>query len=420
MITGHAAFFRRAHDLCLPLLGLIAQAGFAALLAVWGHGAFIAQAATDATATAEKDKQELYRSSLSPDPCHFFVKAKLRDEDVALIVDTGARRALTFEESVAKTLGPALNPVQVNREVQGAVYKIPEVRIGHLVLPESERSAIDLSSMRFVTGMPVLGVVGWESLKGRTLVIDNDAHSLEIREGKAGLSHPQLSLPVEVEEPLGLPQVRAKVGDSEIPFVIDTGDNGCVGLSKAEFERLEAEGYIQTFNEGEKQVSVGGIRSAKSGMFTRGTIWGVDLKGLPVASNASDVCAVGLVFLLKLNYSISNSPSVFSCSVRANPEPPVQLPRMAGAFIVYRDGHAVIAKIKKGGPADNAGLAERDEIKSIDEFGDKPLNLSNLYEVCRKQAGKSLTLHLSNQGSPKVVRLELPAAPSAWEGKAPE
>jgi len=377
---------------------------------------------TGITLAAEplSENQILHQAPLSPDPCYFFTKAKLRDEEMTVILDTGAQRALTLEEVLAKKFGPPLREFQLNHDAKGALYKVPEVTLGKINLPEDERSATDLSSMRFVTGMPVLGVVGWESLKGRTLVIDNDAHSLEIREGKAGLSHPQLTLPVEVEEPLGLPQVRAKVGGGEIPFVIDTGDNGCVGLSKVEFERLEAEDYIQTFSEGEKQVSVGGIRSAKNGMFTRGTIWGVDLKGLPVASNASDVCAVGLVFLLKLNYSISNSPSVFSCSVRANPEPPVQLPRMAGAFIVYRDGHAVIAKIKKGGPADKAGLAERDEIESIDEFGDKPLNLSNLYEVCRKQAGKSLTLHLSNQGSPKVVRLELPAVPSAWEGKAPE
>lgn len=337
-------------------------------------------------------------------------------EDLTFIVDTGAEAAMTVHKTVADNHGgPPIRAVTINHTTDGTVHRMPDARLGKIGIPAGEATAIDLSTFQWTTGLPIAGVIGWPSLKGKSLAIDHEKKVFQIWEGKAAV--PELATTLPIKEEQGLPHITAKIGATEVSILIDTGDNGSISLIPTEFERLVGEGWIKPSPNVAHEVGVGGGNAVQSGSFTRGTLFGVHLKGMHAASTSSGRNTVGLEFLLKLNIRISNSPSLFSYSLRTSPETPINPNRMSGMFLIFRDGHGVVAKLKPGGQgrAEKAGLMLKDEIVSIDELAGKPLDVLSWYQVCRRQAGKTLTLHILRQGSAKTITLELGAATSTWE-----
>lgn len=323
---------------------------------------------------------------------------------------------MTVDTIVANSYGPPIRPVNVNHVIEGAIYNLPDAKLGRMNIPSGEATAIDLSSARVTTGLPVAGVIGWESLKGRTLVINREKKVFQLWEGQVHFPEPATTLPIK--EVSGIPHIVSRMGSNDISFAIDTGDNGGVSLVPKEFDRLVDEGWITPSPNGAQVGTVAGVHSVKSGRFAQGSLLGIDLTGMNVMSSPTGESSIGLMLLLKLNLRISNSPSLFSYALRSDPGTPISPNRMTGAILLYRGGHCVVAKLKPGGQAEKAGLMVQDEIVKIDELADKPLNIVNWHVVCRERAGKSLTLQVLRQGSFKTITLHLGAASSAWQTEA--
>src|SRR6478609_760404 len=220
------------------------------------------RAAADVAPASSLSSGAFFEGPASDDALSLLVDVKIRDESLTFIVDTGAERAMTVDTIVGSAYGPPIRPVKVNHKLDGAIYNLPDAQLGRIKIPSGEATAIDMSGARATTGLPVAGVIGWEGLKGRTLVINHEKKVFQLWEGKADFPDPVTTLPIK--EASGIPHIASKMGTGEISFAIDTGDDGGISLLPSEFDRLVGEGWIKP-SPNEVQVgTVDGVHSVKS------------------------------------------------------------------------------------------------------------------------------------------------------------
>ncbi|MGC4013492.1 MAG: PDZ domain-containing protein [Luteolibacter sp.] len=355
----------------------------------------------------------LFYNTLDDAPFYMKVGLKGNEDGPVFIVDTGVNVDLLLDSGFAKTLGKPSGTSLINGTVKGETYQLKFGTLGRMRLPEHPVPAVDLEMVRSGTGEQSAGVMGWPLFKKRTLVMDHRAGVFQIRSGARLIAPGADSLPLHEVE--GLPYFKSVLGSKELDFLIDTGDNGSVSLSTADFDRLVKEGVVK---EAEKRVfgmTLEGHHESRRGTLTGGKLLGVDLKGLRVDENPKDTCAVGMTFLLKLDLALSNTPSRISWVVRQDPRPPLALRRMMGMVCLFRDGRAVVSRVEPDGAAAKAGLVDGDEIVSLDGQKEAGLNYRKLYEACEQNAGWPLKCQILRAGEKKEVTLNLGKAPSAWE-----
>jgi predicted aspartyl protease len=121
---------------------------------------------------------------------HIVIHAQANDEDVVLIVDTGASRTC-IAESCAERLGltfGAAEPVAASLALPKktkSLTKLESLDIGALHLTDFETWIVDFSYINMVVGMKgeelCDGVLGTDILARKSAVIDYKGHKLYLR-----------------------------------------------------------------------------------------------------------------------------------------------------------------------------------------------------------------------------------------------
>ncbi|MFD0894231.1 aspartyl protease family protein [Luteolibacter ambystomatis] len=367
--------------------------------------------ASDRAEEEAADERILCEGLVPPGPVKPLVQAEIAGKDHLFIFDTGSRYPLLIDREIGPALGEMIREAGSKEHAQGS-YALPEVRLGELSLPPAERPGVEIGMMKGTFGIQLDGIIGWPVLAGNTLYLDHDHNRFGIIRGDWRLSPDATSIPILEED--NRPYLKLEMGGSVVKFLVDTGADSVVSFNDGEYDRLVEEGFIQAIGNNQKTLNSDGVHPVRNGVFLKGTLLGIDLKGLRVTTNPRVENILGELLLMKLNVAMSRSALRFAYEARKNPEAPVSTDLMLGIIFAYQGGHPTVLRLKGGGTGEAAGLEIGDVVSSIAEMGERPIHAITLNELCREKAGQTIHLKITRNGAPLEKEMKLPAAISAW------
>jgi hypothetical protein len=169
-------------------------------------------------------------------------------KEYQFLLDTGSAYN-TFDKSLESMLGKPRQSIKTlgndGKMHVVHVYYAPDAKLGALSLHQGGAVlCVDLTELREVTGLDIMGVIGMGFLRRYVLQIDAPGGKLRLmRSGKMAKTPKDwgqaLPMPRAVQ---GSPLVLGRLyGKYEAPFLIDTGYVGTAGLSGKLFDRLDQE-----------------------------------------------------------------------------------------------------------------------------------------------------------------------------------
>lgn len=379
-------------------------------LAIFGLLPFQAMAAGAAEGEVA-DERILCEGLIPPGPIKPLVQAQIAGKDHLFIFDTGSKYPLLIDKEIGPSLGAVIREVGGKEHVQGS-YALPEIKLGKLSLPPLERPGVEIDMIKSTFGIRLDGIIGWPALSGNTLFLDHDHNRFGIIRGDWRLSADAASIPILEED--NRPYLKLEMGGSMVKFLVDTGADSILSFNDGEYDRLVKQGFIQAVGNSQKIMNSDGMHPVRNGVFLKGSLLGVDLKGFPVTTNPRIENILGELLLLKLNVSMSSSALRFDYKARENAEIPVSTNLMLGIIFSYQDKGPTVLRLKGGGTGEAAGLEAGDVVSSIAEMGSRPIHAITLNELCREKAGQTIHLKITRNGETLEKEMKLPAAISAW------
>ena len=363
-------------------------AGFAALVAS------LAPASVLAADRSENPSANPLRGefTIGKDGRLIVLPVTLNKREVRFLLDTGASRSAvdsSFKGELGQSRGQNLLQTPSGRKL-AETFDWPDARLGNQVF----RSAlpilsIDLDPLRRATNEKIYGVIGMDVLGPCRVQIDFDRGLIRFLEG----------LPDEREE-LGA-KVRLELADDGSPFIagyvgretpeyflIDTGAQGN-SLTAASFDALLASGAIRAGNDftsmtiaGELQGERGRLGGLTVGPFTH--------RGIRVAR--VNVSSLGLRYLSRFLVTFDFPGQALYLQkgpIYQRPEPQAT----SGLMINWtRDGKPIVASVRRGGPAESAGIQADDVLTRVENRRVEDYDQFSLRQLLTSQAGRRVSL----------------------------
>jgi hypothetical protein len=159
------------------------------------------------------------------------IPVTLNQQSACFLFDTGSSE--TALDSAAfpnlQSAGPTAAAITTGGEINVGVFAPPKLSVGPWNLQDSGPVyRLDLSPLRRLTGVPIMGVLGANVWRTWVIQMDFDARQLRFFRPD-GQPHPEwgTSIPVETEDARGdsipAPAIRLTVGDFTDLFAIDSG-----------------------------------------------------------------------------------------------------------------------------------------------------------------------------------------------------
>ncbi len=326
--------------------------------------------------------------------------------EVKLVVDTGSESVLLLDSRYGAQLGPPSTPVIFNkREVIGARYDISKLVIDRLAARTTTAALVDMSVMRSHMGASLQGAVGWDLLRLHLLMLDFDHGRLGYYARPFRIPAEMKTVPLVVVPGLKLPCVLVKLGEGgEHPFIIDTGSTSAFRASEGTFQKWVKAGIVK---------AVGEDGSNTIGVFTCGTLFGVELKGLEVDSDPRKipVTYAGMDFLRRANLILDGMGKAVHYEARAKVAPFLDYSVNLGVrFGFAEDGKCTVAALKPGGGVfEKAGLKVGDEILQLGHLTQAEIDMRSAIELCQKHPGGAMKVRYRRAGKESEASLALPA-----------
>jgi hypothetical protein len=361
----------------------------------------------------------LYEAKLLPYPIQVVLPVIVDGERLDLLFDTGAdshmldrtRRSLVHKYIELRTLQGLGN------DAEASFFEAPEMLLGGWRLPKGTMGLMDCSGFRRGLGFDVRGFLGIGSLKMVAIEFNFDEERVtflsDFEPPKQGFVHQPLETSQNPSASGAskydrLTAVQLELEGYKLDMTIDTGANTCVGLRHEIFDALVVSGAIKPKLDGSRvsrETATGSLQN-NVGVLTRGMLFGVNLRDLPV-EDAGAFDNVGMAFLVNLNFIIDVKNGQFYFQHRHS-EPPIRQNRMFGAALTFIDGHPrILALAPGGGPAENAGIRVEDEILKIDGLPAAQINLITFYEMCLTNANKTVAVELSRSGESQSIKTKV-------------
>ena len=159
------------------------------------------------------------------------IEGELDGQRGFLILDTGAPGIIVNKKSTTSSEQAAFS---VAREVNVQSVVVGELCWAGYEMSDLEAWGLDLSHLEQALGLRILGLLGYDSFKDLTLVIDFPGQKLLIEQAKPskliGLYQPRIEVPFELEN--HIPVVEATINGHNVRLGIDTGTKSNIIDSK--------------------------------------------------------------------------------------------------------------------------------------------------------------------------------------------
>lgn len=261
----------------------------------------------------------------------------------------------------------------------------------------------DFEPLRQATGKSIRGVLGVDFLSAFQVQIDFDRGALQLSEGKrgkAGIEH--IVVPMSLDD-RGRPHFTARVGKLENERVlIDTGATGNT-IRAALFESLVKSGMI-TPDSNQIGLTVGGSFTQASGFVADMEAAGLHAKNFRAAQH--DETSVGLNWLSRFKV-ILDFPNQEVLLAKGDLYDVPFSRATSGMAVVHMHGRKLIAKVRAGSPASQAGIWSGDELVAIDGELTETMDVFTVGQLLTSSVGRDVGLTIRRGIEPFSVRIQL-------------
>ena len=317
---------------------------------------------------------------------HIYFRVSVNDNpSSSFLLDTGAGSSVIDRDHAAKLklslTGHGEAHGSGEKTVEIKLVALPEISFGDEDFRLHFLAAIPLSDIALRDGRPMQGILGFDVLSRYTVTVDYAHRTLRFDDPQQFKAPPNaVALPLHFVK--NTPVVRGVVTMSggqrfAIDMMVDTGARGAIRLNTPFVEQHQLENTLTNRLRGSVGIGVGGTT-----IDTIGRVASVELAGIvvktPVASFATAKAGtdaetafqaqLGGEILRRFTVVIDYPRQRFLLTPNAAFDEPYDYD-MSGMVLAFADTafkHLVVKSVLPSTPATEAGIAQDDEIQSID------------------------------------------------------
>ncbi len=335
--------------------------------------------------------------------------------EVTLLVNTGTPKVVLDEALLHDKNSDSLTSAAENSISSRGSNGAQRIRLGPLHYDNTTIYPVDMHVFKSYLGAEFRGLLGWEILCQKLLIFDFDRGRWAIGDHFPSHLTSSTSYPTQ-ETQTGAPTLNAIIANREHAFVLDTFFNGELTLDPETYQQWRANGIIHHISSEGSTISISAVNQKSRGVLTRGTLLGVDLKGVEVSSAKHSKPQVGMEFLRRFNFVVDGPNRRIHVQPRAKIAPALAADYVLGARFLYSDNEVVIQSLNpKGGPSNDAGLKAGDEILVLGELAAKDINYLSVFELCQKHPGGPLVVTYRRDGQTAKATVQIDPSKTAPE-----
>ena|GEM_PF-1109105 len=362
---------------------------------------------------ANQDPSILAEFDVHNDGDWLIIPVTVHGKTYQFVVDTGCSQ--TVIDSTL-TRGESLHSEEWKRPGHRVVktltfYKAPEIKVGNIAW-QAPYPVIgeDLTDLRELSGHSFYGLLGMDFLADYAVQVNFDAGKMRLLRspcrpnGKA--------IPIVFDKKRSRPLVVGEIaGWGPEAHHIDTGARGYGDLRKELFHFLAHKGMIRNLASS-KAGTLCGTEKTAAGWLPGFSIDEGSPRSLNIGESPFGISALGVSFWRRFNVILDfPNETVYLEKSRCGED---DLHDYSGLAFTRKGKVTSVLEIKKGSPADNAGLKAGDVVLSIDGKSvaeARFIELSNIF----KTPGKKVAILYKRGDMNYEVALEL----KSWKEKPP-
>ncbi|MEO8270298.1 MAG: PDZ domain-containing protein, partial [Aureliella sp.] len=325
-------------------------------------------------------------------------------EDRVFIIDTGASPNFV-DERLRSLCIKAVGERSVNSghgQLNLSFFETAEAYVGSQLIPLSPVGVLDLNELSSVVGGDISGILGVAFLA--TAALGYQEVDKSFYTGSSYYRRFDATYPIDMES--GYPRTSdVEIGISVDGFLVDTGMNDPLSLSKERFDAAKAAGLLYGIGSA-NFYSIGGTVKSRTGFLHSMTAWGHQFTNVPIHESSDE--KVGLPLLERFDFRITCRNRTMEMSVNSGADQPFLYNR-SGISLRSIDGTLVVESVEDDSPGHKAGLAESDTILAIDgmDVDSTWIGLSNAREALANPDATEVSLTITRNDSDRVAVLQL-------------
>ena len=330
------------------------------------------------------------------DGCTLRVPAQIAGKPAYLIFDTGSSVSALDKKGFLSQLGSPIAEVRSSSIVGLAnlnLYRSPEILVGDVALAADRVAAVDLSTVKAISGSECDGILGADFDRGRVVSINFDDRVLKISDTPdVGQGSPAVCLPLK-SIGNGNVAVDAMVDGVPVTFMIDTGDNGSISLNQEDWARIVASrGDVETHTLLATPISGAPVETSGARIADL-TIGPNHYKGFVATAlqNSRGLSSLGLRFLRQhvVDFDFQRQKLFLRRGAAYGEREAFD---MSGLHLVRLQGATVVYAVDSGSPAESAGIKPGDTIEQVNEVSADKLSLRDIRRVLKSNDGVTVLL----------------------------
>lgn len=344
---------------------------------------------------------------------YFFVKGKIKGQELNLVVDSGAGLCVLTQKSAAKLNIVGGIPVQASGIGKNAtparIVTVPELNLNGALIKNEQFVVIDLPEI-----LQCDGLVGYSFLKHFATTFDYDKNELRVADAKlfkpaAGAAASELKIHSNH------PNVKATIGGKSGWVVLDTGNNSSGTVLKW---LSDEQGLAKKWKSLPPTIvgrGVGGFVSGQPAITPAFDFAGVeapsgnitlDLSGVGAFADKEIMANIGAEYLRRFIFTLDypNKKAYFSKSKAFGA--PFKFNR-AGLRADFIDGTTKVVSLMSGGAAELAGVKVGEEVLAINGKPITEIHPLEISEPFNLTAGTKVTLKLRSKEGEREVSFVL-------------
>lgn len=257
-------------------------------------------------------------------------------------------------------------------------------------------------------GRRVKGIVGLETLKNLSIVMNFDEARYELR---SPLKPPLDGIALEIIYPDTMPSIAGTLQNQPVTFGIDTGSNNAVILPSQIVDKLIAAGKFQVLGQSTTVGFNNERRQIRTGELSEFELGPVVLTKVP-AMETTGSARIGMGFLCRFNTEIDlvNSKLRLARRSQSTVERP-NLGELLGVKLMdFTESGARFSGVDPDGVLGRAGMPDTATIATVDNaaVGFDGMDLFDFWDYCISSAGKAITLQGTDEHSSESWVATLP------------
>jgi len=345
------------------------------------------------------------------DGCTLRVPAQVGGKTAYLVFDTGSTVSALDRATYLAQLGDPVAEVRAS-SIGGlttlTLYRCPKLLIGDTDVVLSRIAAIDLSSIKAISGSECDGILGADFDRDRVISINFDQRLLEINQKLADARGGQrVCLPLK---PIGNGNVSldAIVDGVPVTFMIDTGDNGSISLNPQDWQRVVASrptSDVHTL----LTAAISGAPIQTSGVRINDMSIGPNHYTGFIATavqNPRGLSTLGLRFLRQhiVTFDFQRQQLYLQPGAQFGEK---ETSDMSGLHLIRSRGATLVYAVDAGSPAESAGVKAGDTLETINHVTAGNLSMRDIRRALKSRDGLTVSLTLQRATTVFDVSLRL-------------